>query len=216
MKRRYDRHRDQPEFHEGDLVLLSHKSYTPHQGKRKLMPRYAGPYLVARQVHPNAYELNGLPPEVPKTQSIKFLRLFHPSPTRFASRPEPNFAHPTRRGDHYEWEVSKIDDHRIVVGGIQYRVRWAHSPDQHWLRPNQLKNCQRLLREYQTKHGITPSFWSDDESSLESSSGSETDTNLPPRPRDEPTTPERTSRPPPATSWAGATTSTSLGPAPAH
>ena len=153
MKRRYDRNRPHPEIRVHDLVLLSTRSYNPCEGKRKLRPRYTGPYPVTRVINPNAYELSGLPPEVPSTQSIKFLQLFFPTPARFASRPEPGYARPTRLGDHYEWEVSEILGHRQGVGGWQYRVKWVNSPDQHWLRLAQLRNCQRLLREYQVKHG---------------------------------------------------------------
>ena len=87
MKCRYDRNREQPELQEGGLVLLSAKRYTPHRGKRKLILRYAGPYLIARRVHPNTYELNGLPPDVPKTKvSIPTPISPFPSPIRIPSR----------------------------------------------------------------------------------------------------------------------------------
>ena len=46
----------------GDLVLLSTLSHQPlDAGARKQRERFHGPYVVAEQVHPNAYRLKGLP-----------------------------------------------------------------------------------------------------------------------------------------------------------
>ena len=149
-------------------MLLSAKSHTLFQGARKHRPRYTGPYVVRKKVHDNAYDLSGLPKEVPSTQNIQFLRLFYPTPARFASRPSPEYAFPLVRGTHLEWEVEAIIGHRQMVGGTQYRIKWANCSEASWLWPKNLQGCQQMLREYQQEHQLPLSYWSDDSSSLSS------------------------------------------------
>ena len=83
MKRRYDKGRKPLVANPGDLVLLSVRSlFLLLANARKLHLKYTGPYVVKRRIHPNAYELEGLPPAVPPTQNVSHLRLFFPSPPR--------------------------------------------------------------------------------------------------------------------------------------
>ena len=49
---------------------------------------------------------------MPTTINVEFLRLFQPTPTRFASRPNATVATPVVVGDHLEWEVEAIVAHR--------------------------------------------------------------------------------------------------------
>ena len=163
MIKRRGRERPTPIFEPGDLVLLSAKSYKTQVGYRKMAPKYSGPYPVKAKIHDNAYELSGLPPEVPSTQNIKFLKEFCPSPARFPHRPGPEFAKPLLTGDHYEWEVAEILRHREGVGGMQYLIKWVNYPRNSWLKLRQLKNCQHLLRDYQLKNGVPLSYWPPEE-----------------------------------------------------
>ena len=169
MKERHDRRRKPLLLEPGDLVLLSAKSHSAFEGRRKLGPCYFGPYVVEAKVHENAYKLNGLPPEVPPTQNVQFLRRFYPTPRKFMSRPEAEYARPIQVDTHVEWEVEAITDHRILPTGTQYKIKWVGEQLQSWLRAKHLRNCQRMLREYQAQHQIPLSFWSDSESSGESS-----------------------------------------------
>ena len=73
MKRRYDSRRRDFQAEPGDLVLLSVKSHPSFGAVRKLRLRYTGPYVVKRRIHPNAYELEGLPSAVPPTQNVSYL-----------------------------------------------------------------------------------------------------------------------------------------------
>ena len=80
MKERVDRARRVLIFQPGDLVLLSTKSHPRLEGNRKQGRIRVGPFAVKRQVNPNAYELEGLPPDLPRTQNITFLTPYHPYP----------------------------------------------------------------------------------------------------------------------------------------
>ena len=135
MKRRYDRRHPTLVLDPGDLVMVSGKAH-PHLGdRRKYRPRYYGPYPVVRRVNHNAYELSGLPTRVPAVQNVEYLRLFYPTPARFASRPDAQYARPVDCGDHHEWEVEAIDQHRQTAHGIRYLIKWVGSDDRTWLLP---------------------------------------------------------------------------------
>ena len=113
MKRRYDLRRKPFVAKPGDLVLLSVRSHPAFGDVRKLRLKYTGPYVVKRRIHPNAYELEGLPPTVPSTQNVSHLRLFFPSPPKFETRPQPAAAvGPLEFKNHLEWEVEAIIQHR--------------------------------------------------------------------------------------------------------
>ena len=175
MKRRHGRERPTLYLEPGDLVLLSGKSYNTKTGYHKVAPKYSGPYPVVRKIQDNTYELSGLPPEVPSTQNVKFLKEFHPSPSQFPGRPTPDHAAPIRIGDHYEWEVAEIMGYRVGVGEISYRIKWVNYPRDSWLRLTQLQNCQQLLWEYQLRHRIPLTYWSDQQESSSDESDSETE-----------------------------------------
>ena len=103
MKRRYDKGHKPLMANPGDLVLLSVRSHPAFGEARKLRLKYTGPYVVKRRIHPNAYELEGLPPAVPPTQNVSHLRLFFPSPPKFSTRPHPaTAAGPTAFRNHLE------------------------------------------------------------------------------------------------------------------
>ena len=120
------------------------------------------------------------PPEVPSSQNVRFLRHFYPTPRKFIDRPDAQFAKPIRVDTHVEWEVEAITNHKAVATGMRYRVKWVGERQQHWLRAKQLRNCQRLLRDYQRQHQIPLSYWSDTEDSSENSDNAPEGNKCPP------------------------------------
>ena len=89
MKQRYDRGRKPLHLEPSDMVLLSTQSHAILTRIRKHREKYVGSYIVDSRIHDNAYSLRGLLSGVPTIQNVCFLRLFLPSPARFASRPHP-------------------------------------------------------------------------------------------------------------------------------
>ena len=174
MKRRYDSKHRIFDAQPGDLVLLSTKSHPDFGEARKLRMRYTGPFVIKRKVHPNAYELSDLPAGVPPVQNVQFLRLFHPTPRKFKTRPNAGSkVGPVRYHDHVEWEVEDVVDHKIVNGSLRYLIKWCDHLKPSWSRVEQLKNCAETLREYQQRHGLPLDFWDESSSSPESESGEE-------------------------------------------
>ena len=172
MKRLYDRHRPHMQLQEGDWVLLSTKAFNPYPGHDKSQPRFSGLYVVIRGIHPNAYEIEGLPTSVPRTQNVRHLRLFLPSPSKFKHRPPQRLARPVVTGQHWEWEVEAIIDHRIYGRGEKYLVKWKGSNEATWLRPRQLRHCRHILREYQHTRNLPLDYWSSSASPEALTSGS--------------------------------------------
>ena len=186
MKRRYDKGRRPMLLELGDMVLLSTQSHAVLTGIRKHKERYVGPYIVDHRVHDNAYSLRGLPPGVPTTQNVQYLRLFLPSPARFATRPHADYAKPHHIDGQTEWEVEKILDHKVYLHGHRYRVKWKDTPLEQWLSEWNLENCKRLLREYHQQHQLpmTPFLTNTEGESSDSTSDDqeETDSQLNPFP----------------------------------
>ena len=104
--------------------------------------------MVHQRVHANAYKLKGLPPSVPKVQNVQYLKPFHPSPARFESRPQNEFAQPQQVDGEVQWLVEAIVDHRETRTGFRYKVKWADSDQFQWLREKDMCNCRELVREY--------------------------------------------------------------------
>ena len=185
MKRRYDHGRKPMHLEPGDLVLLSVRSHAALGGIRKHRERYVGPYIVGIRVHDNAYTLIGLPPGVPSTQNVQYLRLFLPSPVRFSTRPNPEYAKPYDVEGQTEWEVEKIVGHKSYRDTYRYRVKWKDTPQEQWLGEGNLIHCKELLCEYHRQHQlpltpfltVTQDGVSQDEMSSESS-----DEDTPPNP----------------------------------
>ena len=112
-REKYNKGRQEKIFQEGNWVLLDVRSHALQDGERKQVEKFSGPYVIKQQVHPNAYELSGLPPHLPKTQNVEFLRRFLPSIASFEGRPEASYARPIQQSDgQIEWEVEEILDEK--------------------------------------------------------------------------------------------------------
>ena len=155
QKKQYDHNRNSLYLLPGSLILLSTESHVVHpDAPRKQIEKFQGPYVVEKQVHPNAYRLRGLPPSVPKTQNVRFLKPFHPSPARFDGRPMPEVALPTLVDGEIEWEVQTILNHRNLKSGLKYLVQWKNTNQTQWLREHNLANCPDLLHQYHRTHQL--------------------------------------------------------------
>ena len=155
MKERVDRARRVLVFHPGDQVLLSTKSHPRLAGARKQGRIRVGPFVVKGQVNPNAYELEGLPPDLPTTQNISFLSPYHPTPARFEDRPGERANEPEEVEGEMEWEVERVEDFRQQRNSRRrYLVKWAGTPQTQWLPEEEMRHCTRAVRDYFEREGI--------------------------------------------------------------
>ena len=155
IKERVDRTRRIITFALGDQVLLSTKSHPALQGNRKQQDIRVGPFTVKQRVGPNAYELQGLPPNVPPVQNITYITPFHLSPHRFRTRPQPLPNIPTIIDGQPEWHVEAVTDFKQTRRGERrYRIKWEGSAREQWLPEEEMFHCPRKIREYFTREGI--------------------------------------------------------------
>ena len=147
-----DTRRRDVDFKVGEDVLLSTRNLTLKMiGSSKLMPRYVGPFKIARKVNQVAYELD-LPP------SMKIHNVFHVSllaqyrSDGSVSPPPP----PKLIGGELEYEVERIlmhrDKHPLHKWSIkrEFLVKWLGYGPEHntWEPEANLTNCPELLSEY--------------------------------------------------------------------
>ena len=136
-----------PPFKPGDEVLVSTKHFKLHEGvKRKLSPRYLGPYKVLRIIKPQlAYELE-LPCSLSRVHPVFHVSSLRPYFRSGRYRPPPN---PEFVDGEPEFEVDYIAATRYSGARREYKVYWVGYPDQwDYVHKNQLTHCSEKLKQF--------------------------------------------------------------------
>ena len=144
-----DKGRRELTFNIGDLVLLKTKNLKlKTTGKRKLLPRWIGPFPVVKVIGSVAYKL-----ELPI--GMKCHPVFHVSnlhPYRSDGRVQPPPIPLEVAGD-VEFEVEQVLLHRDVKSGRRTRreflIKWlGYGPEHNSWEPITSMNCDELVAEY--------------------------------------------------------------------
>ncbi|OWY94563.1 hypothetical protein PHMEG_00035670 [Phytophthora megakarya] len=126
MKYFHDRNRPTYRFEPGDQVLLDTRNLDlPHigvLGRRKLAPRFIGPYPIIRATTPDTYQI-GLPPEVKLHNKflISYLRPYQLDTNSKRLNDVPRLI--TRDGLN-GLQVQVIINKRLRQNTLYYKVRW--------------------------------------------------------------------------------------------
>jgi hypothetical protein len=143
----YDHHRPTQDFVVGDQVLLSTTNLAVfHAGttKKKLGPRWIGPYSVVEQVGHDYYRL-----ELPT--KVKFHPVFHTSllkPYVASNRPDQDLFK-VQLPDGSEGElVADIVGYRKRKGRKEYHVKWLGQSKLTWEPSENLQYVQDLIARY--------------------------------------------------------------------
>jgi hypothetical protein len=140
------------EYAVGDKVMLNTKNLTLKPvGKRKLWPRYIGPFAINKRIGPVAYTL-----ELPKSLG-KVHNTFHVSllkPYKHDARHQ-NPPPPVELDGELEFEVETILDHRERRYGRseprrEFLISWQGYGQEHntWEPEKNLEHCSEVLQEY--------------------------------------------------------------------
>ena len=136
----------------GEEVLV-HAPYLPVNTEyRKHFMAWKGPFVVVKEMAPDAYELAGTAKGVPTVYHRSKLRRYHrqdPDQPRLSPAPTPLKI----IDDLVEYEVSDVLDHRETRGRRQYLLQWKGTPDSSWEWEENLSGCLDLLRTYLRKIG---------------------------------------------------------------
>jgi hypothetical protein len=137
------------QFEEGDWVLLSSKNLRFKQGSPKLLPRWVGPFQVAKRVGTQAYEL--IVPARWKIHDVFHVSVLERYRTDGSVQPPP----PAELlGDEVEYEVERVLDHRRTKGRgpnpYEYLVKWTGQSHEHntWEPHANLVNAPEVLKSY--------------------------------------------------------------------
>jgi hypothetical protein len=154
QKRYADQSRRPHTFEAAQQVWLSSKNIqVPGKGKRKLLPKYLGPFTISEMVGPNAARL-----ALPATWRIH--PVFHVSLLRPYTATAEHPAHPRRLPRVVDglpdYTVQSLISHRDLKVGSritrQYLVKWQDLPDSHnsWETAEQLPDA--VVADYITLH----------------------------------------------------------------
>jgi hypothetical protein len=120
--------------------------------RRKLLPRFIGPFAITAKVGKVAYTLH-LPAtfHCHPTFHVSLLRVFTPGSTTHLATPDIMFA------GFPEWEVEAILEHKVSLdGALFYKLRWkafaAHYDT--WEPEDCLDGAPVMLAEYKAQHGL--------------------------------------------------------------
>ena len=189
----------------GDEVLV-HAPYLPVNAEhRKHLMAWKGPFIVAKEMAPDVFEIAGMEAGVPTAyhrSKLKPYRRLDSDVDRIAPSPAPlKFV-----DGKVEYEIEEVVSHREIRGKRQYLLQWKNTPETSWEWEENLSGCVELLKEYLTLIGeqgrVLPSGLTSEEpaapSTESSPNGSPSSTTPlpPPPPRSPPTPPppRRTSR----------------------
>ena len=137
----------------GAFVLLSTKHLLPEgiTGARKFLPKFCGPFRVARAITPVTFALDLPEPlrerKIHSAFHAKLLRVYRSDDSFGREPPKPP---PLELTDGtQEYEVEKILKKRSRRGRVQYLVHWKGYPDSEnsWI-PEKNLHAPNLLSEF--------------------------------------------------------------------
>lgn len=148
-----NKHRRRVEFAVDDLVLLSTTNLPlPTTLTRKLAPKWIGPLRVLARVGAVAYRVQ-LPDNLSRLHPVFHVGLLKP----FTGTPPPVRAPVfTTAGGADDYEVERIEAHKLVRGQDRYLVVWKGYPiwEATWEPASNLDGCPELLEEFRRARGL--------------------------------------------------------------
>ena len=136
----------------GDEVLVYAPHLSTHVDFRKHFMAWKGPFLIAKEIAEDVFEVVGMEAGVPTAYHQDKLRKYHrldPDQPRLSPAPAP-----LRFVDgQVEYEIGEVLDHRDVRGRRQYLLQWKDTLEATWEWEVNMHGCVDLLRDYLQKVG---------------------------------------------------------------
>jgi len=170
MKKYYDRKAlQQPDYKEGDLVMLNGKNICTKRPSKKLSPKLYGPFKIIEAKGQRAFKLEISPTwKIHPTFHVSLLEPYRTSVRQGREQPP---REPEEIDGDLEWEVERIVKSEIIsytrrVRGrnkrmreLRYFVKWKGcSEDENtWEPPEGLDNAQKLIEGFHEENPDMPS-----------------------------------------------------------
>jgi hypothetical protein len=170
MRRYYDRKAlQQPDYNEGDLVMLNGKNIRTKRPSKKLSPKLYGPFKIIEARGQRAFKLEISPTwKIHPTFHVSLLEPYRTSVREGREQPP---REPEEIDGDLEWEVERIVKSEIIsytrkVRGrnkrmreLRYFVKWKGcSEDENtWEPPESLDNAQELIESFHEENPDMPS-----------------------------------------------------------
>ncbi len=160
MKTFADKHRKELKFEVGDKVYLCTKNLKGLPGKRKLQPRYEGPFEIIRVVPKDAYELQ-LPPnwKIFPTFHVSLLKPYFSRGGEESSNEQVSQENSTGQQELHSAapqpellkQPDKLLNRRLTGSGWQYLIRWKGLPTEEdtWVQKSEIP--QELLARFHSE-----------------------------------------------------------------
>jgi hypothetical protein len=145
----YDKRHQPMEFHVGQLVMMSTRNMRFEATRRKLAPRYVGPFRVLSRVGNQAYRL-ALPQQYARMHNVFPVSLLEPWQSNQGVEP---LSMPPLAEDENEWEVEQILDKKMIDKEPYYLIKWKDWPPEYnsWQPEDDLENAPELLRAFERR-----------------------------------------------------------------
>jgi hypothetical protein len=143
-----DANRQDKSFEVGDKVLLSTVNLNKHNQRRKLYPKFVGPFQITSKVNDVAYKLD-LPANMPihNVFHVSLLKQYFPG----RSPPPPM---PLLVEGELEYEIERILMHRDIklkkATKREFFIKWLGYGPEHctWEPESHLQNAQEAIKDY--------------------------------------------------------------------
>jgi transposase InsO family protein len=147
-----DKRRQELVFNVGDKVFLNadrvDNIVTKNRPSRKLNDKRIGPYAIIAKVGSVAYRLR-LPKNI-RVHPVFHVSQLEPAPKKDSFNRIVDPPPPIEVGDHDEYEVEEILNHRRRRGKLEFLVKWNGYPtdDATWEPRSHLANAHELIDDY--------------------------------------------------------------------
>ena len=136
----------------GDEVLV-YAPYLPTNAEhRKHLMAWKGPFVVAKELAPDVFEIQGMEAGIPTA--------YHRTKLKKYQRPESNedrLSPPPARlkfvDGKVEYEVEEVVNHRELRGRRQYLLQWKGTPETSWEWEVNMSGCMEILKDYLQRIG---------------------------------------------------------------
>ncbi|KAF5230292.1 hypothetical protein FAUST_9880 [Fusarium austroamericanum] len=139
-------------FQAGDLIALSTKNIKLKGEKKKLAPRFLGPFRILERVGKQAYRL-ALPDKYQLLHNVFHVSLLEPWRKRQGDQGN-TLPMPDLEEEEGEWEIESVTARKKIQGDIYFLVKWKGWPHEYdqWVPSEDMGNAARMIEEFEKRN----------------------------------------------------------------